>query len=114
MSELRRLPTRRLSGTCRDQEYKYAKQSGGHGSTVTARCASARCGSGTAKLRELKNSVAAGAIPKEYIPAVMTVFRMPMGRVSPAAIRLSVSFRQNAVDGSYHEVGLSEMASIAG
>ncbi len=97
-----------------DQEYKYAKQSGGR----------VQCGHCKVKFEPMdpngeetfkyESSVVGGAIPKEYIPAV--------GEGIEEAAKAGIlggfpvlGVHANVYDGSYHEVDSSEMAfHIAG
>ncbi|MGI6204844.1 MAG: elongation factor G [Anaerovoracaceae bacterium] len=90
-----------------DVEYKYAKQSGGHGQYghVKIRVYPREPGEGF----EFKNSVVGGAIPKEYIGAVQQGIEEAM-EDGPIAGYQVVDIGVELYDGSYHEVDSSEMA----
>ena len=97
-----------------DQEYKYAKQSGGRGQYGHCKVKFEPMDPNGEETFKYESSVVGGAIPKEYIPAVGEGIE----EASKAGILggfpvLGVS--ANVYDGSYHEVDSSEMAfHIAG
>ena len=97
-----------------DQEYKYAKQSGGRGQYGHCKVKFEPMDPNGEETFKFVSSVVGGAIPKEYIPAVGEGIE----EASKAGILggfpvLGVS--ANVYDGSYHEVDSSEMAfHIAG
>ncbi len=88
-------------------EYKYAKQTGGHGQYghVKIRLYPREAGSGY----EFVNNVVGGAIPKEFIPKVDEGIREAMQN-GPLAGYQVVDMGVELFDGSYHEVDSSEMA----
>jgi elongation factor G len=88
-------------------EYKYAKQSGGHGQYghVKIRVYPREPGEGF----EFKNSVVGGSIPKEYIGPVQQGIEEAM-EDGPLAGYQVVDIGVELYDGSYHEVDSSEMA----
>ena len=90
-----------------DVEYKYAKQSGGHGQYghVKIRVYPRKPGEGF----EFKNSVVGGSIPKEYIGPVQQGIEEAM-EDGPLAGYQVVDIGVELYDGSYHEVDSSEMA----
>ncbi len=94
-----------------DQEYKYAKQSGGKGQyghvylKVEPMTAEERNEEGFAFINEIKG----GAIPKEYIPAVEKGCRETMLGGVLAGYPL-VDIKVTCYDGSYHDVDSSELA----
>jgi elongation factor G len=95
-----------------DVDYKYAKQSGGHGQYghVKIRVYPRDPGEGF----EFKNSIIGGSIPKEYIPKVEDGIREAL-ETGPIAGYQVVDVGVELYDGSYHEVDSSEMAfKIAG
>ncbi len=97
-----------------DQEYKYAKQSGGRGQYGHCKVKFEPMDPNGEETFKFETSVVGGAIPKEYIPAVGEGIE----EASKAGILggfpvLGIS--ANVYDGSYHEVDSSEMAfHIAG
>ncbi len=97
-----------------DQDYKYAKQSGGRGQYGHCKVKFEPMDPNGEETFKFVSSVVGGAIPKEYIPAVGEGIE----EASKAGILggfpvLGVS--ANVYDGSYHEVDSSEMAfHIAG
>ena len=95
-----------LSGNA-DVDYKYAKQSGGHGQYghVKIRVSPREPGAGY----EFKNSIVGGAIPKEYIGKIDDGIREAMQN-GPLAGYQVVDVGVELYDGSYHEVDSSEMA----
>ena len=95
-----------------DVDYKHKKQSGGSGQYghVKIRVTPKEPGTGF----EFINSIAGGAIPKEYIPKVEDGIREAMNS-GPIAGYQVVDVAVELYDGSYHEVDSSEMAfKIAG
>ena len=88
-------------------EYKYAKQTGGHGQYghVKIRLYPREAGSGY----EFVNNVVGGAIPKEFIPKVDEGIREAMQN-GPLAGYQVVDMGVELFDGSFHEVDSSEMA----
>ncbi len=97
-----------------DQEYKYAKQSGGRGQYGHCKVKFEPMDPNGEETFKFESSVVGGAIPKEYIPAV--------GEGIEEAARAGIlggfpvlGVSANVYDGSYHEVDSSEMAfHIAG
>ncbi len=90
-----------------EQEYKYAKQSGGRGQYghVYLRLEPLEPGSGF----EFVNEIKGGAVPKEYIPAV----EKGCNEVLQSGVLAGYPVEDVKVtlyDGSYHEVDSSEMA----
>ncbi len=95
-----------------DQEYKYAKQSGGRGQYghVFIKLEPQEPGKGY----EFVNNITGGVIPKEYIPAVDKGIQEAMQNGVLAGYPV-VDVKATLYDGSYHEVDSSEMAfKIAG
>jgi elongation factor G len=90
-----------------DVDYKYAKQSGGHGQYghVKIRAYPRDPGSGF----EFKNSIVGGAIPKEFISKIEDGIKEAMEN-GPIAGYQVVDVGVELYDGSYHEVDSSEMA----
>ncbi|MDA3047105.1 elongation factor G [Campylobacter sp. JMF_01 NE2] len=90
-----------------EQEYKYAKQSGGRGQYghVYLRLEPLEPGSGY----EFVNDIKGGAIPKEYIPAVDKGCQEAMQSGVLAGYPVE-DVKVTVYDGSYHEVDSSEMA----
>jgi len=97
-----------------DQEYKYAKQSGGRGQYGHCKVKFEPMDANGEELFKFESSVVGGAIPKEYIPAVGEGIE----EATKAGILGGfpvVGIHANVYDGSYHEVDSSEMAfHIAG
>jgi len=95
-----------------DQEYKYARQSGGKGQYGHVKIKVEPIEEG--KGYEFVNNIVGGAIPKEYIPAVYAGIQGAMLNGVLAGYNV-VDVRVTLYDGSYHEVDSSEMAfKIAG
>ena len=95
-----------------DQEYKYAKQSGGRGQYghVFIKVEPQEPGKGY----EFVNQITGGVIPKEYIPAVDKGIQEAMQNGVLAGYPV-VDTKVTLYDGSYHDVDSSEMAfKIAG
>ncbi|NPA65436.1 MAG: elongation factor G, partial [Epsilonproteobacteria bacterium] len=90
-----------------NQEYKYAKQSGGRGQFghVYIKMEPAEAGSGF----EFVNEIKGGVIPKEYIPAVEKGVEEAMQNGVLAGYPVE-DLKVTLYDGSYHEVDSSEMA----
>ncbi|MCD7865584.1 MAG: elongation factor G [Clostridiales bacterium] len=97
-----------------DQEYKYAKQSGGRGQYGHCKVRFEPMDANAEELFKFESEVVGGAIPKEYIPAVGE------GIEEAAQAGILAGFpvlgvKATVYDGSYHEVDSSEMAfHIAG
>ncbi len=97
-----------------DQEYKYAKQSGGRGQYGHCKVKFEPMDPNGEETFKFESSVVGGAIPKEYIPAV--------GEGIEEAAKAGIlggfpvlGVHANVYDGTYHEVDSSEMAfHIAG
>ena len=97
-----------------DQEYKYAKQSGGRGQYGHCKVRFEPMDANGEEQFIFESTVVGGAIPKEYIPAV--------GEGIEEAAKAGIlggypvlGVKANVYDGSYHEVDSSEMAfHIAG
>lgn len=97
-----------------EQEYKYAKQSGGRGQYGHCKVRFTPMEANSEKTYEFVNSVTGGAIPKEYIPAVDEGIQEAAEAGVVAGYPI-VGFKAECYDGSYHEVDSSEMAfHIAG
>ncbi len=88
-------------------DYKYAKQSGGHGQYghVVISLEPGERGSGVI----FENKIVGGAIPKEYIPAVQkgVIEAADSGVLAGYPV---VDMKITLFDGSFHEVDSSEMA----
>ncbi|MQN01901.1 MAG: elongation factor G [Lachnospiraceae bacterium] len=97
-----------------DQEYKYAKQSGGRGQYGHCKVKFEPLDANADENLVFENAVVGGAIPKEYIPAVGD----GIAEAEKAGILAGypvVGVKATVYDGSYHEVDSSEMAfHIAG
>ncbi len=90
-----------------DQEYKYAKQSGGRGQYghVFLKLEPMEQGSGY----EFVNEIKGGVVPKEYIPAVDKGVQEAMQGGVLAGYPVE-DVKVTLYDGSYHDVDSSEMA----
>lgn len=90
-----------------EQEYKYAKQSGGRGQYghVFLRLEPLEPGSGY----EFVNDIKGGVVPKEYIPAVDKGCKEALQNGVLAGYPVE-DVKVTLFDGSYHEVDSSEMA----
>ena len=97
-----------------DQEYKYAKQSGGRGQYGHCKVKFEPMDPNGEETFKFESSVVGGAIPKEYIPAVGEgIEEAAKAGILGGYPVLGVS--ANVYDGTYHEVDSSEMAfHIAG
>ena len=97
-----------------DQEYKYAKQSGGRGQYGHCKVKFEPMDANAEETFKFESSVVGGAIPKEYIPAVGAgIEEATKSGILGGFPVLGV--HANVYDGSYHEVDSSEMAfHIAG
>jgi len=93
--------------TAVNQEYKYAKQSGGRGQFghVYLKIEPLEPGSGY----EFVDDIKGGVIPKEYIPAVGKGVEEAMARGIQAGYPVE-DVKVTLYDGSYHDVDSSEMA----
>ena len=97
-----------------DQEYKYAKQSGGRGQYGHCKCRFEPMDPNGEELYKFDTEVVGGNIPKEYIPAVGEGIEEAMKAGSLGGFPV-VGIHAVVYDGSYHEVDSSEMAfHIAG
>ena len=97
-----------------DQEYKYAKQSGGRGQYGHCKVKFSPMDANGEELYKFESTVVGGAIPKEYIPAVGEGIEEAMKSGILGGFPV-VGVHANVYDGSYHEVDSSEMAfHIAG
>jgi elongation factor G len=94
-----------------NQEYKYAKQSGGKGQYghVFLKIEPMTKEETNENGFEFVNEIKGGAIPKEYVPAVEKGCRETMLGGVLAGYPL-VDIRVTCYDGSYHDVDSSEMA----
>ena len=90
-----------------EQEYKYAKQSGGRGQYghVFLRIEPVEAGSGFVFVNDIKG----GGVPKEYIPAVEKGCQEALQNGVLAGYPVE-DIKITLFDGSYHEVDSSEMA----
>ena len=97
-----------------DQEYKYAKQSGGRGQYGHCKVKFEPMDVNAEETFKFESTVVGGAIPKEYIPAVGAgIEEATKSGILGGFPVLGV--HANVYDGSYHEVDSSEMAfHIAG
>ena len=97
-----------------DQEYKYAKQSGGRGQYGHCKVKFEPMDANGEETFKFESSVVGGAIPKEYIPAVGEGIEEAAKAGIIAGFPV-VGVKATVYDGSYHEVDSSEMAfHIAG
>jgi len=97
-----------------DQEYKYAKQSGGRGQYGHCKVKFEPMDANGEELFKFESTVVGGSIPKEYIPAVGEGIEEATQSGVLAGFPV-VGVHATVFDGSYHEVDSSEMAfHIAG
>ena len=97
-----------------DQEYKYAKQSGGRGQYGHCKVRFEPMDANGEELFKFDSEVVGGAIPKEYIPAIGEGIEEATKAGSLGGFPV-VGIHATVYDGSYHEVDSSEMAfHIAG
>ena len=97
-----------------DQEYKYAKQSGGRGQYGHCKVKFEPMDANGDEVFKFDSAVVGGAIPKEYIPAVGEGIEEATKAGILAGFPV-VGVHATVYDGSYHEVDSSEMAfHIAG
>ncbi|HKM33565.1 MAG TPA: elongation factor G [Lachnospiraceae bacterium] len=97
-----------------DQEYKYAKQSGGRGQYGHCKVKFDPMDANGEQLFKFESSVVGGSIPKEYIPAIGEGIEEATHAGILGGFPV-VGVCANVYDGSYHEVDSSEMAfHIAG
>jgi elongation factor G len=92
-----------------NQEYKYAKQSGGRGQYGHCKVIFTPVDPNGENLYSFESTVVGGTIPKEYIPAIDAGIQeaMKAGKLGGYPV---VGIHANVYDGSYHEVDSSEMA----
>lgn len=90
-----------------DFNYRYVKQTGGHGQYghVTFNLEPLESGTGL----QFENKIRGGAIPKEYIPAIEKGFYEAC-ESGPLAGFPMTDMKFTLIDGSFHEVDSSEMA----
>ncbi|MCR4597319.1 MAG: elongation factor G [Lachnospiraceae bacterium] len=91
-----------------DVEYKYKKQSGGHGQYGHVKMRFSPAGD-TEQQYEFEQEVVGGAVPKNYFPAVEKGIAEGVTR-GPLAAYPVVGVKAILYDGSYHPVDSSEMA----
>ncbi|MBP3620509.1 MAG: elongation factor G [Lachnospiraceae bacterium] len=91
-----------------DVEYKYKKQSGGHGQYGHVKMRFAPLGD-TDKAYEFSQEVVGGAVPKNFFPAVEKGLQEACEK-GPLAAYPVVGIAAVLYDGSYHSVDSSEMA----
>lgn len=91
-----------------DVEYKYKKQSGGHGQYGHVKMKFSPSGN-LEEAYEFDQEVVGGAVPKNYFPAVEKGIQDSVLR-GPLAAYPVVGVRAVLYDGSYHPVDSSEMA----
>ncbi len=97
-----------------DQEYKYAKQSGGRGQYGHCKVRFEPMDANGEQTFLFESAVVGGAIPKEYIPAVGAGIEEAAQSGIIAGYPV-LGVKATVYDGSYHEVDSSEMAfHIAG
>ena len=97
-----------------NQEYKYAKQSGGHGQYGHCKVIFTPMDPNAENLYSFENSTVGGSVPKEYVPAIDDGIQEAMKAGTLGGYPV-VGIKANLYDGSYHEVDSSEMAfHIAG
>ncbi len=91
------------------QEYKYAKQSGGKGQYGHVYLDIKPLVSGGEETYKFNNDIKGGVVPKEYIPAVDKGCQEAMAGGILAGYPM-VDIEVTLYDGSYHDVDSSEMA----
>lgn len=91
-----------------DVEYKYKKQSGGHGQYGHVKMRFSPLGD-TDKVYEFDQEVVGGAVPKNFFPAVEKGLQEACVK-GPLAAYPVVGIKAVLYDGSYHSVDSSEMA----
>ena len=91
-----------------DVEYKYKKQTGGHGQYGHVKMRFAPSGN-LEEAYEFEQEVVGGAVPKNYFPAVEKGLQDSVLR-GPLAAYPVVGVKAVLYDGSYHPVDSSEMA----
>jgi len=91
-----------------DVEYKYKKQSGGHGQYGHVKMKFEPSGN-LEEAYEFDQIVVGGAVPKNYFPAVEKGIQESVTR-GPLAAYPVVGVKATLYDGSYHPVDSSEMA----
>jgi elongation factor G len=97
-----------------DQEYKYAKQSGGRGQYGHCKVRFTPMDANAEETFKFESSVVGGNIPKEYIPKIGEGIE-EAARAGILAGFPVLGIAADVYDGSYHEVDSSEMAfHIAG
>ena len=97
-----------------DQDYKYAKQSGGRGQYGHCKVRFEPMDANGEELYKFDSEVVGGNIPKEYIPPIGAGIEEAMRAGSLGGFPV-VGIHATVYDGSYHEVDSSEMAfHIAG
>jgi len=96
-----------ITRVVKESNYKYAKQSGGHGQYghVVISMEPGERGSGVV----FEDKIVGGTVPKEYIPAVKKgiIEASEAGILAGYAV---VDIKVCLIDGSYHEVDSNEMA----
>ncbi len=97
-----------------DQEYKYAKQSGGRGQYGHCKVKFEPMDANGEETFKFESAIVGGAIPKEYIPSVGAGIEEASQSGILAGFPV-LGIKATVYDGSYHEVDSSEMAfHIAG
>ncbi len=97
-----------------DQEYKYAKQSGGRGQYGHCKVKFEPMDANGEEVFKFESAVVGGSIPKEYIPAVGEGIEEAAQAGILAGFPV-LGIHATVYDGSFHEVDSSEMAfHIAG
>ena len=91
-----------------DTEYKYKKQSGGHGQYGHVKIIMEPSGD-MEKAYEFEQTVVGGAVPKNYFPAVEKGIAESV-KSGPLAKYPVTGVKVNLYDGSYHSVDSSELA----
>lgn len=96
-----------VSKAVKNVQYRYTKQTGGHGQYGDVVIDLEPLGNGEGI--QFEDKTRGGVIPKEYIPAVEKGIR-EAAESGPLAGFSMTDFKVTLVDGSYHEVDSSEMA----